>query len=150
MIAQTSMMATFFWLSSFGYYIWKTFRSRNVFLRITDGTKYCWYSFFAWGSTACMASLAIFAHLFLDIQTTKRTESLNADAEVESLGVLGLTIYFVTIVGAISASVYFYISTQTYLNQRLNASYGRIHYKLKSKYVAGASSIHRHTLMTHR
>lgn len=134
MIAQTSMMAAFFWLSSFGYFIWKTFRSRNVFLRITDGTKYCWYSFFAWGSTACMASLAIFAHLFLDIQTARRTEALNADVEVESLGVLGLTIYFVTIVGAISGCVYFYVSTQTYLNQRLNASYGRIHYKLKSKY----------------
>lgn len=125
------MMAVFFWLSSFGYYIWKTFRSRNVFLRITDGTKYCWYSFYAWGSTACMASLGIVAHLFLDIQTTKKVYLF--DDEVESLGVLGLTIYFITIVGAITACVYFYVSTQTYLNQRLHASYGRIHYKLKSK-----------------
>ncbi|KAH8294487.1 hypothetical protein KR018_001407, partial [Drosophila ironensis] len=32
-----SLLAAFFWLNSFGYYIWKTFRSRNVFLRVTDG-----------------------------------------------------------------------------------------------------------------
>jgi len=36
-----SLLAAFFWLNSFGFYIWKTFRSRNVFLRVTDGRKYC-------------------------------------------------------------------------------------------------------------
>lgn len=76
-------MATFFWLSSLGYFIWKTFRQRNVFLRVTDGKKYCWYSFYAWGSTLCMASLGTFAHLFLDIDTPKKTFM---DDEQETIG----------------------------------------------------------------
>lgn len=84
--AQVSVMATFFWLSSMGYFIWKTFRSRNVFLRVTDGKKYCWYSLYAWGSTISLASLGIFAHLFLDIATPKR--GFLAD-EIESMGKLG-------------------------------------------------------------
>lgn len=84
-------MATFFWLSSLGYFIWKTFRSRNVFLRVTDGKKYCWYSFYAWGSTICMASLATFAHVFLDISTPKRSFTFDdRDSRRESIGKLNM------------------------------------------------------------
>lgn len=77
------MMAAFFWLSSLGYFIWKTFRSRNVFLRVTDGKKYCWYSFYAWGSTICMAALGIVAQLFLETPT--KIDS-NNDQEREVIG----------------------------------------------------------------
>lgn len=83
-LAQVSVMATFFWLSSLGYFVWKTFRSRNVFLRVTDGKKYCWYSFYAWGSTICMASLGVFAHIFLDIDVQKKGIAFD---ERESLGI---------------------------------------------------------------
>lgn len=125
-------MATFFWLSSLGYFIWKTFRSRNVFLRVTDGKKYCWYSFFAWGSTFCMASLGSVAHIFLDIDTAYQKKSV-WNEEIESIGLLGLSIFFVTNCVSIGFSIYFYVSTHNYLSNRLNASYGRIHHKLKSK-----------------
>lgn len=80
--AQVSVMASFFWLSSLGYFIWKTFRSRNVFLRVTDGKKYCMYSFYAWGSTITMASMGVFAHLFLE---TAPKRSFVAD-DLESIG----------------------------------------------------------------
>lgn len=49
-----------------GYYIWRTFKSRNVFLRITDGRKYCYYSLYVWGCTLTMGGMALFAHLILD------------------------------------------------------------------------------------
>lgn len=48
------------------------FRSRNVFLRVTDGRKYCWYSAYAWGVTGCMAAMAVFAHFFLDSVQSKK------------------------------------------------------------------------------
>lgn len=131
MVAHISTIAVFFWLSSLGYYIWKTFRSRNVFLKFTDGTKYCWYSFYAWGSTASMAALGVFSHFFLDITPPKRMFLF--EEELETVGVLALSIFFLTNVVVIGANVYFFISTRSYLNSRMNASYGRIHYKLKSK-----------------
>jgi G protein-coupled receptor Mth (Methuselah protein) len=76
-ILYISILASFFWLNSMGYYIWKTFRSRNVFLRVTDGRKYCWYSFYVWGSTALMAGIAIFAHFYLDSPISKRHKTFD-------------------------------------------------------------------------
>lgn len=46
-------------------------RSRNVFLRVTDGRKYCYYSCYAWGVTFMMASIALFAHFMLDTNSFK-------------------------------------------------------------------------------
>lgn len=65
-IAHVSLVAAFIWLNGFGYYIWKTFRSRNVFLRVTDGRKYCYYSIYAWGVTTAMCTLALTAHFLLE------------------------------------------------------------------------------------
>lgn len=42
------------------------FRSRNVFLRITDGKKYCYYGVYAWLCTITLGSLAMFAHFTMD------------------------------------------------------------------------------------
>lgn len=61
-----SLVAAFLWLNCFGYYIWKTFRSRNVFLRVTDGRKYCYYSTYAWGCTLGMTAVALVAHFLFD------------------------------------------------------------------------------------
>lgn len=48
------------------------FRSRNVYLRITDGRKYCYYSVYAWLSTVILGVLAVVAHFMLDYpQVTK-------------------------------------------------------------------------------
>lgn len=49
-----------------------TLRSRNVFLRVTDGRKYCWYSGYAWSATGCMACFAVFAHFYLDSVHSKK------------------------------------------------------------------------------
>lgn len=62
-----SLLAAFFWLNSLGYYIWKTFRSRNVFLRVSDGRKYCYYSCYVWTVTIVMTLTALLMHfLFAD------------------------------------------------------------------------------------
>lgn len=126
------MTAAFFWLSSLGYFIWKTFRARNVFLRVTDGKKYCWYSCFAWGSTISMGALATVAHIFVDI-TDESAKHIGE--RPETIGLLGRTIFFIANCIAIGTSIYFYVSTHNYLSNRLNASFGRIHHKLKSKWV---------------
>lgn len=45
---------------------YQCFRSRNVFLRITDGKKYCYYGVYAWLCTITLGSLAMFAHFTMD------------------------------------------------------------------------------------
>lgn len=42
-------------------------RSNNVFLRMTDGRKYCYYSYYVWSWTILLTTIAIFAHFFLDV-----------------------------------------------------------------------------------
>lgn len=110
MVSQVSVTATFFWLSGLGYFIWKTFRSRNVFLRITDGKKYCWYSFYVWSCTICMAALGIFSHYYLDFNTPKKSLP-EKFVEIESIGEL---FYDYTYIGLHFISINFSFSIQVY------------------------------------
>jgi len=123
-----SLLAAFFWLNSFGFYIWKTFRSRNVFLRVTDGRKYCYYSAYAWGCTATMAALAVFAHFFLDADSYKKEQMVG---EQETIGWLGICIFFAPIACTILVNIFFYVTTRKLINRR--TVYGRIAHKLKAK-----------------
>ncbi|XP_032589716.1 probable G-protein coupled receptor Mth-like 5 isoform X1 [Drosophila mojavensis] len=125
-----SLLAAFFWLNSFGYYIWKTFRSRNVFLRVTDGRKYCYYSFYAWGCTATMAVLAVFAHFFLDADSYKKE---NMRGEQQTIGWLGICIFFAPIACTIIVNIFFYVTTRKLINRR--TVYGRIAHKLKANFI---------------
>ncbi|XP_037817005.1 probable G-protein coupled receptor Mth-like 5 [Lucilia sericata] len=129
-ILYFSILAAFFWLNSFGYYIWKTFRSRNVFLRVTDARKYCYYSVYAWGSTAFMAGMAVFAHFFLDADTYKKQ---NVVAEQETMGWLGIAIFFAPIACTILVDIFFYVTTLKLINRR--NVYGRIQHKLKANFI---------------
>lgn len=74
----TSTLGSFFWLNAMGYYIWRTFKSRNVFLRITDGRKYCYYSLYVWGCTLTMGGMALFAHLILDSRDSNANRSYSS------------------------------------------------------------------------
>ncbi|EDV49456.1 probable G-protein coupled receptor Mth-like 5 isoform X2 [Drosophila erecta] len=125
-----SLLAAFFWLNSFGFYIWKTFRSRNVFLRVTDGRKYCYYSAYAWGCTAMMAALAVFAHFFLDADSYKQE---NMVGEQETIGWLGICIFFAPIACTILVNIFFYVTTRKLINRR--TVYGRIAHKLKANFI---------------
>lgn len=58
------------------------FRSRNVYLRITDGKKYCYYSVYTWLSTAILGVLAVVAHFMLDYPHTTNKYS----EEQETIG----------------------------------------------------------------
>ncbi|XP_001359641.4 probable G-protein coupled receptor Mth-like 5 isoform X2 [Drosophila pseudoobscura] len=125
-----SLLAAFFWLNSFGYYIWKTFRSRNVFLRVTDGRKYCYYSAYAWGCTGTMAALAVFAHFFLDADSYKQEQMVG---EQETIGWLGICIFFAPIACTIVVNTFFYVTTRKLINRR--TVYGRIAHKLKANFI---------------
>lgn len=127
-ILYVSMMGAFFWLNSMGYYIWKTFRSRNVFLRVTDGKKYCWYSGYAWGMTLVLSFTAIFAHFFLDTGTVKNQYLFE---DQETIGWLGMAVFFTPIAFTIIINLFFYVTTLKVMN-RIN-SYGRIHNKLRNQ-----------------
>lgn len=127
-ILHFSLLAIFFWLSSFGYYIWKMFRSRNVFLRVTDSRKYCYYSSFVWGSTFLLTATAVFAHYFLEVDSYKKQ---NIVAEQETMGWLGVSIFFAAITSTIVIDVFFYVTTLKLINRR--NVYGRIQHKLKAK-----------------
>ncbi|KAF4519033.1 hypothetical protein B566_EDAN001618 [Ephemera danica] len=106
-ILHISLLATFFWLNSMGYYIWRTFRSRNVFLRVTDKRKYCYYSCYAWGCTFCMATIALFSHFILDADTARSRIPTNQ----RTLGWLGLAMFFTPIAFTVLVNVFFYLTT---------------------------------------
>lgn len=127
-ILYVSLLGAFFWLNSMGYYIWKTFRSRNVFLRVTDGRKYCWYSGYAWGTTILLSVLAVFAHYYLDTGTIKKQYLFE---DQDTIGWLGMAVFFTPIAFTVIVNLFFYVTTLKVMN-RIN-SYGRIHNKLKSK-----------------
>lgn len=76
-----------------------------------------------------MATLAVVAHIFVDVAQPSK----HVDEKAESIGLLGQTIFFIANCMSIGTSIYFYVSTHNYLANRLNASFGRIHHKLKSK-----------------
>ncbi|XP_013170684.1 PREDICTED: probable G-protein coupled receptor Mth-like 5 [Papilio xuthus] len=136
-ILYVSLLGAFFWLNSFGFYIWKTFKSRNVFLRVTDVRKYCYYSSVVWSSVILMTALAISAHFLLDTGTNPyrktRTQFSSSilidDVEQETIGWLGIAIFFTPVAFTILFNIFFYITTLKVI-KRINI-YGRIHYKLK-------------------
>ncbi|XP_045453073.1 probable G-protein coupled receptor Mth-like 5 [Melitaea cinxia] len=134
-ILYMSLLGAFFWLNSFGFYIWKTFKSRNVFLRVTDIRKYCYYSSVVWSSVVLMAAMAICAHYLLDtgIDPYKKmrlsTTIYIEDVEQETIGWLGIAVFFTPIAFTILFNLFFYITTLKVI-KRINI-YGRIHYKLK-------------------
>ncbi|XP_038206468.1 probable G-protein coupled receptor Mth-like 5 [Zerene cesonia] len=136
-ILYVSLLGAFFWLNSFGFYIWKTFKSRNVFLRVTDVRKYCYYSSVVWSSVTLMAAMAICAHFLLDTGTNPyrkmRTQFSSSilvdDVEQETIGWLGIAIFFTPVAFTIIFNLFFYITTLKVI-KRINI-YGRIHYKLK-------------------
>ncbi|XP_068619000.1 probable G-protein coupled receptor Mth-like 5 [Battus philenor] len=136
-VLYISLLGAFFWLNSFGFYIWKTFKSRNVFLRVTDVRKYCYYSSVVWSSVIIMAAMAISAHFLLDTGTSPyrkmRTQFSSSilvdDIEQETIGWLGIAIFFTPVAFTILFNIFFYITTLKVI-KRINI-YGRIHYKLK-------------------
>ncbi|XP_023940353.2 probable G-protein coupled receptor Mth-like 5 isoform X2 [Bicyclus anynana] len=134
-ILYISLLGAFFWLNSFGFYIWKTFKSRNVFLRVTDVRKYCYYSSVVWSAVGVMAAMAICAHFLLDSGTNpyKKMRLSNTiileDVEQETIGWLGIAVFFTPVAFTIIFNLFFYVTTLKVI-KRINI-YGRIHYKLK-------------------
>ncbi|XP_069675216.1 probable G-protein coupled receptor Mth-like 5 [Periplaneta americana] len=125
-VMYVSLMAAFFWLNSLGYYIWKTFRSRNVFLRVTDGRKYCYYSCYAWSMTLTMACIALFAHFMLDTTNLKEAPS---PPHHKTIGWLGKAVFFTPVAFTVVVNIFFYLTTGHVINQM--STYGRIHHKMK-------------------
>nr|CAD7197073.1 unnamed protein product [Timema douglasi] len=125
-VKYVSLLAAFFWLNSMGYYIWRTFRSRNVFLRVTDGRKYCYYSLYAWGSTLTMTLVALFAHFFLD---TGNPMSQPSSITQDNVGWLGIAMFFTPVGFTILVNIFFYLTTGQIINRM--STYGRIHHKMK-------------------
>ncbi|XP_044265757.1 probable G-protein coupled receptor Mth-like 5 isoform X3 [Tribolium madens] len=122
-ICYFSLLGAFFWLNSLGYYIWKTFRSRNVFLRITDGKKYCYYSMYSWSCTLLLGVLAVFAHFTMDYPEDKPQQE-----EKEEIGSLGIILFFVPVAATIIMDIFFFATTLKIISRM--HTYGRIHHKL--------------------
>ncbi|KAL0122296.1 hypothetical protein PUN28_007202 [Cardiocondyla obscurior] len=126
-IMYVFLMAAFFWLSALGYYVWNTFRSRNVFLRVTDGKKYCYYSCWVWGITICIAGTAIFAHFALE--TNKSTVGGTTYPAQETVGWLGLSVMFMCIAFTTLIDLCLILTTANRIKRM--STYGRIHHKMK-------------------
>ncbi|KYM93006.1 putative G-protein coupled receptor Mth-like 5 [Atta colombica] len=126
-IMYVFLMAAFFWLGALGYYVWNTFRSRNVFLRVTDGRKYCYYSSWVWSLTACLAATAIFAHFALE--TNKPIVGGTTYPAQETVGWLGLSVIFMCIAFTIVIDLCLILTTANRIKRM--STYGRIHHKMK-------------------
>ncbi|XP_050306136.1 probable G-protein coupled receptor Mth-like 5 isoform X2 [Anthonomus grandis grandis] len=123
-----SLLGAFFWLNSLGFYIWRTFK--NVFLRITDGKKYCYYGAYAWSCTVVLGCLAMFAHFTMDYPDLSSMKA--SDKTREQIGSLGMIIFFVPVAFTIIADVIFFANTLKKLNRM--HTYGRIHHKLRHSF----------------
>nr|CAH7735488.1 unnamed protein product [Callosobruchus chinensis] len=130
-ICYISLLGAFFWLNTLGYYIWKTFKSRNVFLRITDGKKYCYYGGYAWSCTLILGILAVFAHFTMDYPDVQSSASLKYDQQ-EEIGSLGMVIFFVPVAFTVLVDVFFFATTLKTINKM--HTYGRIHHKLRHSF----------------
>ncbi|CAH1186213.1 unnamed protein product [Phyllotreta striolata] len=129
-ICYLSMLGAFFWLNSLAYYIWKTFKSRNVFLRITDGRKYCYYCVYAWSCTILLGAMAVFAHFTMDYSEIGFQQSkATYDEDREQIGSLGTIIFFVPVAFTLIADVFFFATTLKKISKM--HTYGRIHHKLR-------------------
>ncbi|KAH1007750.1 probable G-protein coupled receptor Mth-like 5 [Dendroctonus ponderosae] len=129
-ICYISLLGAFFWLNSLGFYIWKTFRSRNVFLRITDGKKYCYYGAYAWSCTIILGCLAMFAHFTMDYADL--SSEITVDQPREQIGSLAMIIFFVPVAFTVLADVFFFVTTLKKINRM--HTYGRIHHKLRHSF----------------
>ncbi|XP_034941085.1 probable G-protein coupled receptor Mth-like 5 [Chelonus insularis] len=127
-VAYISLLAAFFWLNALGYFVWNTFRSRNVFLRVSDGRKYCYYSTYVWGSTTTISGTAIFAHFALETSKTV-IESNGISNPQETIGTLGMSVIFTSIAFTIIVDFCFILTTASTIKQM--RTYGRIHHKMK-------------------
>ncbi|XP_044010716.1 probable G-protein coupled receptor Mth-like 5 [Aphidius gifuensis] len=128
-IAYTSLLAAFLWLNAIGYFVWNTFRSRNVFLRVTDGRKYCYYSMYVWGTTLLIICTALFAHFALEISGTPVESTGFKTEKQETIGLLGSSILFLSIIFTIIIDICFILSTSKTIKRM--RTYGRIHHKMK-------------------
>lgn len=126
-VMYVSLLAAFFWLNALGYYVWSTFKSRNVFLRVTDGRKYCYYSTYVWGSTVCIAGTAIFAHFTLE--TDKSVIGGTTYPVQETIGWLGISVLFTSVAFTIIVDLSFVLTTASRIKRM--STYGRIHHKMK-------------------
>ncbi|XP_008554127.1 probable G-protein coupled receptor Mth-like 5 [Microplitis demolitor] len=126
-VAYISLLSAFFWLNSLGYFVWNTFRSRNIFLRVSDGQKYCYYSMYVWGSTVTIAGTAIFAHFTLE--TNKVIVEDEFHHVQETVGWLGMSVLFTSVAFTIIVNICFTLMTVNTIKQ--NGTYGRIQHKIK-------------------
>lgn len=97
---------------------------------MTDGRKYCWYSGYAWSVTGVMTGVAIFAHHYLDTSASKQHSIIE---DQETIGKLGIGIFFTPIAFVIVINTFFYVTTAKIIN-RMN-TYGRIHHKLRANFM---------------
>ncbi|XP_026280469.1 probable G-protein coupled receptor Mth-like 5 [Frankliniella occidentalis] len=126
-ILYTSLLAAFFWINSMGYYVHRHFKSSNVFLRSTDGRKYCYYSCYVWGCTATLGIIALFAHFMFPSKET--TTTLVCSANQRNVGWMGIAVFFVPVAVLVIINFYFWRSTAHTISRI--QSFGRIHSKLK-------------------
>ncbi|KAG8251660.1 G-protein coupled receptor activity protein [Homalodisca vitripennis] len=110
-------------------------KSRNVFLRITDGRKYCYYSMYVWSCTVGMTLFAVFAHLTLDSDDNMMAiADKNTPQNPEgAIGWLGVAVFFTPIAFTVLINIYFYASTVNIIKRM--STYGRIHHKMKYSFV---------------
>lgn len=136
-VLYTALMAAFFWINSLGYYVHRHFKSSNVFLRSTDGRKYCYYSCYVWGCTATLGVIALFAHFLFETNSIEaRDEGPEAaydqkmcSANQRNVGWMGIAVFFIPVAVLVIMNIYFWRSTAHTISRI--SSFGRIHSKLK-------------------
>lgn len=86
-----------------------------MFLRITDGRKYCYYSFYVWSCTFGMALLAVFAHFTLDTDTINTAKAPSPIAQ----GALGKQIVKYILVNSYNIKITIAFNYVTYFTREL-------------------------------
>lgn len=80
-----------------------------------------------WGSTACIAGTAIFAHFALE--TSKQVVGGTVFPPQETVGWLGISVLFTSVAFTIIVDLCFVLTTANRIKRM--STYGRIHHKMK-------------------
>ncbi|XP_011644378.1 probable G-protein coupled receptor Mth-like 5 [Pogonomyrmex barbatus] len=126
-IMFVSLMAAFIWLTALGYFVWNSFKSPNIYLRVTDCSQYSQYSCWIWCTTICIAGSAIFAHIFLETNKPKMGEPPQ-----ETLGYLAISVIFMSIGFTIIINLFLIQSTVKRIKD-MNTC-GHIHQRMKHNF----------------
>lgn len=133
-LAHGSDIAVHFWLNAIGHRAWTAVRHPRKEALRPEGKRYLFYSFYTWGSSVCVVSLALVVHFFIDVKAGKPITSSHTFFTWYKIGWLALSLFFSTSVFLMLGNIYFYFNSRSSISKQ--TAYGRTFHRSKGFFQA--------------